>query len=85
MIHRIITLISDTIDRKFLIIGSVIAFFGIYIGILLFGENSILAYFKLRSEKQNLTNKIIELKNSNAVLQKKYFELKQQNRNRKEE
>jgi cell division protein FtsB len=84
MIHRIFALISDTIDRRFLIIGSVIAFLGIYLGILLFGENSILTYFKLRSEKQNLTNKIIELKNSNAVLQKKYFELKQQNRNRKE-
>lgn len=75
-------MLLGAIDRKFFIIGSIIAFFGIYLGILFFGENSILTYVSLRSEKQNLANKIIELKNSNAVLQKKYFELKQQNRNK---
>lgn len=85
MTRKIFDSITAVIDKRFLIAGAIIAFLGVYLGVLFFGENSIFTYFALREEKQNLTNRIIELKNSNAVLQKKYFELKQQNRNKNDE
>jgi len=84
MIQKIIDILSETVDRKFMITGTIIAACGVYLGILFFGENSIPTYFVLKNQKEELSNKIIELTNSNAVLNKQYFELKQQSRKDKE-
>jgi cytoskeletal protein RodZ len=51
--------------------------FGIYIGVLLYGENSLTALKKLEKEKSELTHELAKLKKSNQVLQKQYFELLQ--------
>ncbi|MDD5360247.1 MAG: septum formation initiator family protein [Sulfurovaceae bacterium] len=63
--------------RKKIYIVSIIIFAGIYLGIMLFGENSILALYKIDKEKKNLTKEIESLKESNQKLQKEYFSLKQ--------
>jgi len=50
---------------------------GIYIGILLFGENSILVLDKLQKEERSLEQQKLQIKASNQKLQKEYFELLQ--------
>ncbi len=50
--------------------------FGIYVGDMLFGKNSLDVLLNLQSEKQILEKSVDNLKNENAVLQKEYFELK---------
>ncbi|MDD5405341.1 MAG: septum formation initiator family protein [Sulfurovaceae bacterium] len=54
-----------------------IVFLGIYLGVILFGENSILALWHLKQEKSELTKEIADTKNKNQELQKEYFLLKQ--------
>ncbi len=54
-----------------------ILLFGIYIGVLIFGENSLTVLQQLKEKKQNLIQESARLKNKNQYLQKKYFELKQ--------
>lgn len=54
-----------------------ILLFGIYIGVLIFGENSLTVLQQLKEKKQNLIQENARLKNKNQYLQKKYFELKQ--------
>lgn len=50
---------------------------GIYIGILLFGDNSLDVLLRLESYEEYLKEEIIRLKQENATLQKEYFELKE--------
>jgi len=50
---------------------------GIYIGILLFGDNSLDVLLRLESYEDYLKDEIIRLKQENATLQKEYFELKE--------
>jgi hypothetical protein len=50
---------------------------GFYIGVLLFGENSILALNRLEREKQRLEQTERKLKVQNQKLQKEYFEILQ--------
>jgi len=50
---------------------------GLYIGVLLFGENSIPVLNKLKNEENYLNKKRQEIKISNQKLQKEYFELLQ--------
>jgi len=50
---------------------------GIYMGILLFGDNSLLVLNRLGREKEALIKERIEIKASSQKLQKEYFELLQ--------
>jgi len=51
--------------------------FGIYIGILIYGENSVTVLTQLKEKKQTLLEKGKVLKRENQRLQKEFFELKQ--------
>ncbi len=53
-----------------------VIFLGIYIGVLLFGENSLEVLFQLEEYEDYLINETDRLKLENAALQKEYFELK---------
>ncbi len=48
----------------------------LFIGEMLFGKNSLEVYLALEKDQKILEKKIYNLKNQNATLQKKYFELK---------
>jgi len=50
---------------------------GIYIGIILYGKNSINVLLQLQTYESFLKEDISRLKNENAELQKEYFELKE--------
>ena len=63
--------------RKFFILMSIVLALGIYIGIILYGTNSIEVLFNLQEYEQYLKNEIVNLKNENADLQKECFELKE--------
>lgn len=54
-----------------------ILLFGIYVGILIYGENSLTVLHQLKEEKQELRQEERVLKAENQKLQKEYFELKQ--------
>jgi len=54
-----------------------ILLFGIYVGILIYGENSLTVLNQLKEKKQGLIEEVRALKVENKKLQKKYFELKQ--------
>ena len=60
---------------------SIIAIFvvlvGMYIGVILFGENSVEAFIQLQEYEEHLDQKVSQLKQENAQIQKEYFELKQ--------
>ena len=51
--------------------------FGIYVGILIYGENSLTVLNQLKENKQGLLIKGRALKSENQRLQKEFFELKQ--------
>ena len=59
----------------FLVVGVILM--GIYIGIILYGKNSIGVLFKLQAYESFLKDDIKRLKTQNAALQKEYFELKE--------
>jgi len=54
-----------------------ILLFGIYVGILIYGENSVTVLNHLKEKKQALAQEEKVLKIENQRLQKEYFELKQ--------
>jgi hypothetical protein len=54
-----------------------ILLFGIYVGILIYGENSVTVLNHLKEKKQALAQEEKALKIENQRLQKEYFELKQ--------
>lgn len=62
---------------KFLFLVLLVMAIGIYIGILLFGDNSLEVLLKLESYEDQLKDEVIRLKQENAVLQKEFFELKE--------
>ncbi len=62
---------------KFLILLGIVLVVGVYIGVLLFGDNSLEVLLGLEDYQQYLQNEIIRLKDENAGLQKEYFELKE--------
>ncbi len=71
-----ITLNSVPLRKKIYLIGGIFVA-GIYLGIMLFGENSILALYKIDKEKKEITREIESLKESNQKLQEEFFLLKQ--------
>ena len=63
--------------KTFLVTMIGILLFGIYIGVLMYGENSLTVLNQLKEKKQNLIQDERALKVENQRLQKVYFELKQ--------
>lgn len=55
----------------------VIILFGIYLGVLIYGENSLTVLSQLQQTEKNLLREAQQLKNENQRLQKESFELKQ--------
>jgi len=60
----------------FLILVGIIVL-GLYIGVLLFGENSLIVLNRLEHEKGSFVQERKEIKVANQKLQKEYFELLQ--------
>jgi len=63
--------------RSLLLIVVGILLFGLYVGVLLFGENSLEVLNGLEEEKMHLSAEKRRLQQANQKLQKKYFELLQ--------
>jgi len=63
--------------KTFLVTLIGILLFGIYVGILIYGENSLTALTTLQKRKVVLQLEVKSLKAENQELQKAYFELKQ--------
>jgi len=61
--------------KALLITAIGILLFGIYVGILIYGENSLTVLNQLKEKKQGLLEEGKSLKNENQRLQKEYFEL----------
>ena len=57
--------------------STVIILFGIYLGILVYGEESLTVLRDLKQEKRDLLAEAKQLKSENQRLQKESFELKQ--------
>ena len=51
--------------------------FSLYVGVLLFGENSLTVLEKIEKEKSALQKERMQLQRENQRLQKQYFELLQ--------
>ena len=62
---------------KFFIFVLIVLAFGIYIGTVLYGTNSLEILFGLDEYEVYLQDEIIRLKDENAELQREYFELKE--------
>jgi cell division protein FtsB len=63
--------------KVIIITAIVIILFGVYLGVLIYGENSLTVLSHLKQEKKSLLEEAQLLKNENQKLQKEYFELKQ--------
>ena len=63
--------------KTLLITAIGILLFGIYLGILIYGENSLTVLNQLKEKKQGLIQEERILKIENQRLQKEFFELKQ--------
>ena len=63
--------------KTFLVTALGILLFGIYVGVLMYGENSLTVLNELKEKKHNLSLAGKALKVENQRLQKEYFELKQ--------
>jgi len=66
---------KTSLKSKLIIILSILLL-SLYVNIILFGKNSFIILTKLQKERKSLTQKAIDLKNSNQKLQKEFFELK---------
>jgi len=79
--HRVLEEFSFASSKKiiftlkigFLVL--VVVGFGIYVGNLLFGKNSLEVLLNLQEKKTVFKQEIRKYKNQNAALQKDYFEL----------
>ena len=69
--------IADFSLKTFLVTIIGILLFGIYVGVLMYGENSLTVLNQLKEKKQSLVREERALKVENQRLQKVYFELKQ--------
>ena len=63
--------------KTLLLIALGILFFGMYMGVLFYGENSLSVLNQLKDKKEKLESERSSLKNKNKKLQKSYFEYKQ--------
>ncbi len=62
---------------KFFTLFAIVIALGIYLGVLLYGNNSLEVLFGLQDYESYLQNEIHRLKDENAELQREYFELKE--------
>ncbi len=62
---------------KFLYLFFIVLAIGIYLGVLLYGTNSLEVLFGLEDYENYLQTEIYRLKDENAELQKEFFELKE--------
>ena len=62
---------------KFLALLLIVLVLGIYLGVLLYGTNSLEVLFGLQDYENYLQSEVYRLKNENAELQREYFELKE--------
>lgn len=63
--------------QKLGLLALIVTFSGIYIGIILFGENSLQVLINLDEYESFLKEEVVQLKAENAALQKELFELKE--------
>ena len=63
--------------KTFLLLVTFVILMGVYIGVILYGKNSINVLLGLQTYETYLHNEIEHLKKENAKLQKEYFELKE--------
>jgi len=63
--------------RKFFFLFFIVVSLGIYLGILLYGTNSLEILYGLQEYESYLQDEVVRLKNENAELQREYFELKE--------
>ncbi len=63
--------------KKFFLLFALVTGLGIYLGILLYGTNSLEVLFGLQEYENYLQNEVVHLKKENAELQREYFELKE--------
>jgi len=62
---------------KFFLLFSLVVILGVYLGVILYGTNSIEILFGLQEYEVYLQNEVSTLKTQNAELQREYFELKE--------
>jgi uncharacterized membrane-anchored protein YitT (DUF2179 family) len=63
--------------KAFLLTLLALLMFGIYIGIVFYGENSLTVLHELKEKQEMLQKTKTRLMQRNRTLQKRYFELKQ--------
>ena len=63
--------------NKFFVLFFIVIGFGVYVGVILYGANSIQVLTGLQEYESYLKTQTKELKNKNAELQREYFELKE--------
>ena len=63
--------------KTFLVTALGILLFGIYVGVLMYGENSLTVLNHVKEEKEKLIQEKKSIKVENQRLQKEFFELKQ--------
>jgi hypothetical protein len=62
---------------KFFLLVLMVLAFGVYIGIILYGTNSVEVLLGLEDYQIYLQDEVLRLKSENAQLQREYFELKE--------
>ncbi len=62
---------------KFLLFFVIVIGFGIYVGVIFYGTNSLEVLMGLQDYETYLQTEVTQLKNENAELQREYFELKE--------
>ncbi len=62
---------------KFFLLIALVVILGVYLGILLYGTNSLEILFGLQEYDAYLQDEVSRLKLENAELQREYFELKE--------
>ncbi|WP_428738545.1 hypothetical protein [Sulfurimonas sp.] len=63
--------------KKFFLLVFVVITFGVYLGMILYGTNSVEVLLNLQDYETSLQNEVVRLKSENAELQREYFELKE--------
>lgn len=63
--------------NKFFALFAIVIALGIYLGVLLYGNNSLEILFGLQDYENYLQDEVYRLKDENAELQREFFELKE--------
>ena len=76
---------ENTLSKRYLglswqklgLLAFIVILCGVYIGVILFGENSLQVLLNLEEYEVFLQDEVVQLKAENASLQKELFELKE--------